>query len=89
MKNIGSRAEVFHENAKKTKGNLKKKDLKINKYGNIVSKKQSQRMKGKNNPLRKLGYLQYNNSGEFGPKGKYTKNTKKNEKKGWLNLFLF
>ena len=54
MKNIGSRAEVFHGNAKKTKGNLKKEDLMLNKYGNIVSKKQSKRMMGKNNPLENL-----------------------------------
>lgn len=85
MKNIGSRAEVFHGNAKKTKGNLKKEDLMLNKYGNIVSKKQSKRMMGKNNPLRKLGYLQNSNSGEFGPRGKTYKKTKKS----WLNSFLF
>ena len=66
-KNIGSRAEVFHGNATKTKGGLTKEDLKLNNYGNIVSIKQSNRMTGDNNPLRKKGYLQTKNSGKFGP----------------------
>ena len=39
MKSVGSRAEVFHGNAKKTSGGLEKKHLKKNKQGNIVSKK--------------------------------------------------
>ena len=38
IKKIGSRAEVLHGTAEKTSGNLMKKDLKKNKYGNIVSK---------------------------------------------------
>ena len=44
-KKIGSRAEVFHNNAEKTAGNLMKKDLKKNKYGNIVSKAASEAAK--------------------------------------------
>ncbi len=39
-KNVGSRAEVWHGNAKKTSGGLKKSDLKFNKKTKrIVSKK--------------------------------------------------
>ena len=41
MKSIGSRLQVYRGKAKKTSGNLQKKDLKKNKYGNIVSKKVS------------------------------------------------
>ena len=42
MKIVGSRAEVWHGVAKKTKGGLTKDDLTQNKYGRIVSKKRSQ-----------------------------------------------
>ena len=38
---IGSRAAVFHGNAEKTSGGLRKSDLKLNKGGEIVSKKSS------------------------------------------------
>ena len=38
MKTVGSRAEVFHGNAKRTSGRLKKDDLMKNKSGRIVSK---------------------------------------------------
>ena len=38
-KTFGSRAEVFHGNAKKTTGGLTKKDLIKNKNGQIVSRK--------------------------------------------------
>ena len=41
MQRIGSRAQVMHGNAKQTGGGLKKKDLKYNKQGKIVSKKMS------------------------------------------------
>ena len=54
-KTIGSRAEVFHGTAKKTSGGLKKKDLKKNKAGKIVSKKMSDRAK-KEKRLEKAGY---------------------------------
>ena len=40
-KNIGSRAEVYHGNARQTSGGLTKKDLIKNKAGRIVSKKKS------------------------------------------------
>lgn len=38
---VGSRAQVFHGNAKHTSGGLKRKDLMLNKRGRIVSKKAS------------------------------------------------
>jgi len=43
-KAVGSRAEVWHGNAKHTSGGLKKKDLMM-KHGHIVSKKASQTAK--------------------------------------------
>jgi len=42
---IGSRAQVFHSTKDKTAGGLKKSDLKLNKNGEIVSKKNSARAK--------------------------------------------
>ena len=45
MQRVGSRAQVMHGNAKMTGGGLRKKDLKYNKQGKIVSKKMSQRAK--------------------------------------------
>tara|TARA_A100001015_G_scaffold295426_1_gene374386 strand:- start:892 stop:1095 length:204 start_codon:yes stop_codon:yes gene_type:complete len=47
---IGSRAIVMHGTAQQTSGGLKKKDLKYNKQGHIVSKKVSALAK-KNNRL--------------------------------------
>jgi hypothetical protein len=38
-KTIGSRAEVFHGNAKHTSGGLTKANLVMNKHGRIVSRK--------------------------------------------------
>ena len=38
---VGSKAQVFHGTAEKTSGGLKKKDLKKNKWGKIVSVKMS------------------------------------------------
>jgi hypothetical protein len=49
MKNVGSRAEVFHGTAEKTSGGLKKKDLFKDKYGNIKSKRRSAIAKKKSN----------------------------------------
>jgi hypothetical protein len=50
MKRTGTRIQVMHGNAKQTGGGLKKKDLKYNKHGKIVSKKASavatKKMKG-------------------------------------------
>ena len=41
MQTVGSRASVYHGNAKHTSGGLTKKDLRKNKHGRIVSKKMS------------------------------------------------
>jgi ankyrin repeat protein len=41
MQRVGSRVQVMHGNAKQTGGGLKKKDLKYNKNGKVVSKKMS------------------------------------------------
>ena len=54
-KNIGSRAEVWHGNAKKTTGGLEKDDLIQNKSGRIVSKKKSELAK-KEKRLEKAGW---------------------------------
>ena len=52
---VGSRAQVMHGNAKMTGGGLKKKDLKYNKDGKIVSKKLS-RIAKQEKRLQKAGY---------------------------------
>jgi hypothetical protein len=53
---VGSRAQVMHGNAKQTGGGLKKKDLKYNKQGKIVSKKMSAMAK-KEKRLQKAGWV--------------------------------
>ena len=63
MQRIGSRAQVMHGNAKMTGGGLKKKDLKYNKQGKIVSKKMSAIAK-KEKRLQKAGYT--TKKGQFG-----------------------
>ena len=63
MKAVGSRAQVWHGTAHHTSGGLTKKDLKQNKHGRIVSKKQSASAK-KNNRLVKAGWV--TKKGEFG-----------------------
>jgi ATP-dependent RNA helicase DDX46/PRP5/arginine/serine-rich splicing factor 12 len=45
IKSVGSRAKVMHGNAKHTSGGLRKKRLKYNKRGRIVSRKASRRAK--------------------------------------------
>ena len=55
VKAVGSRAEVWHENAKHTSGGLEKKDLKMNKRGRIVSRKKSKTAK-KQKRLEKAGF---------------------------------
>lgn len=52
---VGSRAQVFHGNAKHTSGGLEKVDLLKNKYGRIVSKKKSIEAK-KEKRLEKAGF---------------------------------
>ena len=61
----GSRAQVMNGSARKTQGGLTKKDLKYNKNGRIVSRKQSARAK-RENRLVKSGYV--TKKGEFGSK---------------------
>ena len=63
MQRIGSRAQVMHGNAIMTGGGLRKKDLKYNKHGKIVSKKVSAIAK-KEKRLQKAGYL--TKKGQFG-----------------------
>jgi hypothetical protein len=62
-KTFGSRAEVFHGNAKKTSGGLTKKDLMKNKHGQIVSRKKHMTAK-KEKRLEKFGY--FAKKGKFG-----------------------
>ena len=77
---VGSRAQVMNGNALKTPGNLRKKDLKYNKQGRIVSKKRSARAK-KENRLVKSGYV--TKKGVFGSKfvGSPKKSPKRSKKK--------
>ncbi len=63
VKTFGSRAEVWHGNAKKTTGGLTKKDLMKNKHGEIVSKKKHKTAK-KEKRLEKHGY--FAKKGQFG-----------------------
>lgn len=63
---IGSRAQVMHQTAFKTKAGLTMKDLKYNKSGKIVSKKKSFTAK-KENRLKKAGYVPIG-KGKFGVK---------------------
>lgn len=78
MKTIGSRAQVWHGTAKKTKGGLTKKDL-FKKKGRIRSKRASKKAK-KNNNLKKSGWTF--KKGQFGAiKIDDVKNQKKTKKK--------
>ena len=61
--NIGSRAKVMYGKAKKTSGGLRKRNLKYNKQGKIVSRKASRSAKKSKN-LIKAGYL--TQKGKFG-----------------------
>jgi len=75
-KTFGSRAEVFHGNAKKTTGGLMKKDLMKNKHGEIVSKKKHKTAK-KEKRLEKHGY--FAKKGAFGYVKKAASKSKKNK----------
>jgi hypothetical protein len=76
----GSRAQVMNGTALKTPGNLRKKDLKYNKQGRIVSRKKSARAK-KENRLVKSGYV--TEKGKFGSKfvGEQKRSAKKSPKR--------
>jgi hypothetical protein len=63
MQTFGSRAEVWHGNAKKTTGGLTKKDLIKNKHGELVSKKKHITAK-REKRLEKAGY--FTTKGKFG-----------------------
>ena len=76
MKSVGSRAEVFHNNARHTSGGLTKKDLLKNKHGEIVSRKKHFQAK-KEKRLEKAGY--FTQKGKFGFVKKQTKKVKKNK----------
>ena len=73
MLTFGSRAEVWHGNAKKTTGGLTKSDLIKNKHGEIVSKKKHHTAK-REKRLEKAGY--FTQKGKFG----YVKRDKKSRK---------
>ncbi len=57
IKTVGSKAEVYHQTAKKTSGGLTKKDLMKTKHGRIVSKKKHALGKKSIKRLQKLGYV--------------------------------
>lgn len=82
MKTIGSRAQVWNGNAKKTRGGLTKKDL-FKKKGRIRSKRASRSAK-KNQNLKNAGWTF--KKGEFGAvriedKKKNKKGSKKKKSK--------
>ena len=81
-KTIGSRAEVWHGNAKMTSGRLTKDNLHKNNLGRIVSKKKSlKHSKDPNkNPLLKGGLQQKKGSKTFGPLNSKTKSNSKQNK---------
>ena len=63
VQTVGSRRQVFNGNAKHTSGGLKKTDLFQDKYGNIKSRKASNKAKRSKN-LKKAGYTTV--KGQFG-----------------------
>ena len=63
MARVGSRAQVMHGTAHHTSGGLTRKDLKMNKWGRIVSKAKSAKAK-KENRLVKMGFK--TQKGKFG-----------------------
>jgi hypothetical protein len=78
MKTIGSRAQVWNGNAKKTSGGLTKKDL-FKKKGRIRSKRASKSAK-KNQNLKNAGWTF--KKGEFGAVRMGDKPKSKSKKKG-------
>jgi hypothetical protein len=73
---VGSRAQVMHGTAYKTKGGLKKSALKFNKHGKIVS-----RAKSSSNPLKRLTDAGYRTKkGEFGSFREGSKKRRKSRK---------
>ena len=80
MRKRGSRVQVMNGNALRTPGGLRKKDLKYNKNGRIVSKRRSARAK-RENRLVKSGYV--TKKGVFGSKfvGEKKRSSKKQSSK--------
>ena len=76
MRKRGSRAQVMNGTALRTPGGLRKKDLKYNKNGRIVSKKKSMRAK-REKRLEKAGYK--TEKGVFG--SKYVGDNKSSKRK--------
>lgn len=64
MKTVGSRAEVFHGNAKRTSGRLTKADLMKNAAGRIVSVRKHEAGKSALKFLHAKGYIAV--KGKFG-----------------------
>lgn len=87
---IGSRAQVHHKTAYKTTGGLKKKDLKKNKHGKIVSRAKSskgkqmlKRLTSKGYHTRKghFGYVKKDGKGHSKRKGRGTKKRGRSKRK--------
>jgi hypothetical protein len=64
---VGSRASVWHGNAKHTSGGLTKRDLKMNKHGRIVSRRVSSNAKADKNLGDYLKLARRNKGYEFQP----------------------
>ena len=78
VKTVGSRSEVMHGTALRTSGNLRKRDLRYNKHGRIVSKKRSLRAK-REKRLEKAGY--FTKKGVFGSERREPKSKKKSKRR--------
>ena len=76
---VGSRAQVMHGTAHHTSGGLTKSDLKMNKWGRIVSRKKSSSAK-KDNRLAKMGFK--TQKGKFGVVKVKAHKTRKNKRGG-------
>jgi len=74
---VGSKAQVFHGTADKTKGGLTRKDLMKTKAGRIVSKKQHAAGLRAITRLRKAGYVAKKGTFKL-----FTKKSKKSAKRG-------
>ena len=75
----GSRAEVWHDTAFKTSGNLEKGDLMKNDRGRIVSRSKHIKMKNeKGSRFRRAGYGLAEKGNNFGPRRIMRENTKSN-----------
>ena len=73
----GSRAQVWHGTAYKTKGDLKKENLLMNKHGRVVSKRKHHTAK-KDKRLQKHGY--FTKKGQFGYVKKSGKSSRSHSK---------